>query len=119
MLILTCIRIRYHSKSLKIPTICLKLIHVNTPEPETTESFSDRNFFVVHYRRSCRKLFTFSSSSFSSSSSSSSSSSPLVIFNQTWHKASLDEGNTSLFKRNTSLFKRRAIPFSKRREHAK
>ena len=65
---------------------------LSSPEPKAQVSFSDQNLSVVRRRCCCRcrryrKLFTFSSSS----------PEPLGQF-QTWHKVSLGEGDSSLFK---------------------
>ena len=63
----------------------------SSPEPKAQVSFSDQNLSSVRRRRCCRKRFTFSSNY-------SSSQEPGGNFNQTWHKAFLGEGNSSLFK---------------------
>ena len=71
----------------------------SSPEPKAQLSFSDQNLSIVSrchcFRccfRCCRcKLFTFSSSS----------PEPLSQFQPNWHKASLGEGDSSLFKWRT------------------
>ena len=67
-----------------------KYIVVSSPELKAQVSFSDQNLSVVrrrcHCRCHCRKLLTFSSSF------------PVPNFNQTWHKASLGEWDSSLFE---------------------
>ena len=67
----------------------------SSPELKAQVSFSDQNLSVVRRGCRCHKLFTFSHLL---------PQNHWANFNQTWHKASLCKGDSSLFKWRALLF---------------